>query len=766
MPMYSYSSPTHNDFNAYSDKPDEGDPASHDQTFEAETEYDRLDWELIPADDSLELLLRMSAILCAVTVVTMGFVWLLLGGFGLINQSSIAEASVVQSYPTSTLIGQSGQIVIRAGGGALARTTEMPPEFQSDVQAGAPAEQQPIILLPAIVPTVTPLPAPLSTPIPPPVYNFNPDRSIQQSFVTDKMATDLESILHTDFPARDYLTTHLTLTDLVQPEPNSQADWLLGQRRTINVIGEQVEVRLVTAGTTAYIWVDSRLSIPDAHFNPVVTRLDQELYPAVTSLFGEERSPGIDADPRFHIFHLARLESKELGYFDSSDSYPKEIFAESNEHEAIYINMDTISLGDEVYYGTLVHEMQHLIQWNVDRNETTWLDEGMAQLSEVYVGFNSFSVDNYTLNNDVQLNDWSYDSEELYSHYGGSALFVVYLWEQFGDSFIRALSANRYDGMAAVSDTIRQSTSQQTVQTVFRDWLIAVYLNDDEQAEAKYGFSQYEFEAPIAHQVALANNSTTFSDLRSRPQFSGWYVELPSNQEVTVSFAGDSVQSLFPSPQANSDGTSGTVFFAPPRNRVDSTLQKTIDLSGLENPSIRFDTWYDMEEGYDHVYLMVSADGGINWEMLSTPEMKQGTYGPGYSGMSAGWISQSASLSQWSGLKIIVQFQMLTDSAVSANGFAIDNIKLDGEGTVATFEFNDDGWIPQGFVRTGSLIPQLWTVSLVQKLPNGDVQVTDLDIDRYGEFQQTYSIVGNATLIVAPVSPLTNHPADFWLNIQ
>ncbi|MFT5195439.1 MAG: hypothetical protein ACI85U_002459, partial [Candidatus Promineifilaceae bacterium] len=46
------------------------------------------------------------------------------------------------------------------------------------------------------------------------------------------------------------------------------------------------------------------------------------------------------------------------------------------------------------------------------------------------------------------------------------------------------------------------------------------------------------------------------------------------------------------------------------------------------------------------------------------------------------------------------------------------------------------------------------------------VQVTDLDIDRYGEFQQTYSIVGNATLIVAPVSPLTNHPADFWLNIQ
>ncbi|MFT5197262.1 MAG: hypothetical protein ACI85U_004303, partial [Candidatus Promineifilaceae bacterium] len=53
MPMYSYSSPTHNDFNAYSDKPDEGDPASHDQTFEAETEYDRLDWELIPADDSL-----------------------------------------------------------------------------------------------------------------------------------------------------------------------------------------------------------------------------------------------------------------------------------------------------------------------------------------------------------------------------------------------------------------------------------------------------------------------------------------------------------------------------------------------------------------------------------------------------------------------------------------------------------------------------------------------------------------------------------------
>ncbi|MFK7800943.1 MAG: hypothetical protein AB8G95_04880 [Anaerolineae bacterium] len=745
---------THNEFIVYNEWSNSNELGSmslifdddQDQiAYEDDTDFD-IDSDLIPADDSGELASRMGLLLFAVSAITITMMWFLLGGFNSPStQTRIAQINHNQPYPTPTLIGPG----LRAGSGALARDTES----NADIP-------------PTIFPTLTPVPLIQAEATPLPSHGFNPDSSIVHPYVTDKMYTNLDSIINTDFPARDYLATHVKLTDLALPQQNSPVAWQLGQRRSINVVGDQVEVRLAAAGSHAYIWVDSRLSIPDNQFDPIVSRIDGELYPAITSLFGQERRPGIDSDARFHIFHLASLESRELGYFDSSDAYPKEVFAESNEHEAIYINMDSITLGGDVYYGTLVHELQHLVQWNIDRNESTWLDEGMSQLSEVYTGFNSFSVDDYTSHNGIQLNDWSYDNEKLYSHYGGSALFVVYLWEQFGDDFIRTLSANRLDGMSAVISTLNQSPERQPFKTVFRNWLIAVYLNDENQAESQFGFSRYEFEAPIAHQVAWANSTTPFSAVQHRPQFSGWYVELPSNQQVTLSFAGDSVQPLFSPLPPNIDGTSGTAFFAPPRNRVDATLRKSINLSGTVDPQISFDVWYDMEEGYDYVYLMISADSGRNWEMVLAPNMKQGTYGPGFSGTSAGWRSQSVSLSQWSGQQIIVQFQVLTDSAVPGNGFAIDNILISGEQAASTFEFDGGGWVSQGFVRTGSFIPQEWIMSLVQQLPNGQVDVRDINIDRYGEFQGTIQVGENASLIIAPASPFTTHKADFWLSIE
>ena len=37
----------------------------------------------------------------------------------------------------------------------------------------------------------------------------------------------------------------------------------------------------------------------------------------------------------------------------------------------LYLNMGNLTVGEDLYYGTLVHEFQHLAQWNVDGNETT-----------------------------------------------------------------------------------------------------------------------------------------------------------------------------------------------------------------------------------------------------------------------------------------------------------------------------------------------------------------------------------------------------------
>lgn len=712
-------------------------------------EDDDLDYELIPETDVGNYFYLPIVFLSLVSVISVLGVWFAIrySRPGVLQTPPQPIAAASEIYPTSTTISGSLKHNEPVPNGALESSGE------AEVQAESPL----------LIPTASPSPPPVI--IPKPVYGFKPDE-VKKEFVTDKMVANMNLILNSEIPARNYLDVHLELTNLSQPSPKLPTNWQIGQQRTINVVGKPVSVRLMSVSENAYLWADERLRFPTDQYSPVANRLDEELYPKVISLFGPESSPGIDGDPRFHIFHLATLESRELGFFDSSDVYPREIFADSNENEAIYINMESLQLGDQTYYGTLVHELQHLIRWSVDRNEETWLDEGLSQVTEIYSGFNSFTVDDYLRNNSVQLNDWSYESHNIYSHYGGSALFVVYLWEQLGSNFIRTLSQSPYDGMAAVSKTLNQSGNSLTLQSVFQDWLVAVYKNDPLKAESRYGFSQYEFEPPAPHQIAQAAAGQPFSDLRKgRPQFSGWYVDLPSNQNLTISFAGDSVQSLYPSAGGSNSSNQNKAFYVPPRNRMSATLHKDVDLRGVINPSITFDSWYNLEDGFDHMYLMVSADRGNSWTMLQTSEMKQGTYGPGLTGNSGVWISQSASLAQWSGREIIVQFQLLTDSAVRAQGFALDNITLAGEET-ATLETNAGGWIASGFVRTGNLIPQNWIVSIAHEMQDGQVWVETLTVDEFGELKEDISTASKSTLIIAPASPLTHESADFWFSVE
>lgn len=705
---------------------DNDDEFAYDSDEAADYDYDER--ELVPYTNDT-LWMRMPIILGLVTLVMIGLFWIPMRGISALKNIDLAADPV--------------------------SNTQAKPNENNQTQLAA---------LPMPTPTLAPAGTSGSqverVATPPP--SMVSEVSLNREFVTAKMEGDLGGLLGINFPPRNYLETHLELTTLSRPTVDQRRYWQQGQLRTINVMGDPVQMRLAAAGNNAYIWVDTRLSISDAAFAPVVQRLDYELYPAMTKMFGVEARSGhdIDNDDRFHIFHIARLDSKELGYFDSSDVYPTEIFAESNENEAIYINMDTMEVGENVYYGTLVHELQHLIRWNVDKNETTWLDEGLSQLSEIYTGFNSFTVNDFIRNNDIQLNRWSYEDQDLYSHYGASALFTVYLWEQFGDGFIQYLAASPYDGMSAVEDALNWANAP-SLETVMRDWMIAVYLNDPNVKEAQYGFSRYEFNPPLPHQVALVNNKP-LKGSNDRKQYSAWYVDLPSNQEVSISFVGDSVQELFDEPLA---GKESQVFYAPPRNRIASTLSKRIDLRGATSATLKFDAWYQMEEGFDYVYVMVSADGGNSWGPLEFVDMAQGTYGPGFTGHSAGWQTYSTNLSMFRGYEIIVRFLVLTDSAYPLNGFAVDNVQVTGQ-DMSSFEAHADGWTADGFMLSGHLIPQQWTVAIVDQKENQPPQITDLKVSPWAEANLTYQAEGEAMLLISPMSPFTTNEASFELEIR
>ena len=98
----------------------------------------------------------------------------------------------------------------------------------------------------------------------------------------------------------------------------------------------------------------------------------------------------------------------------------------------------------------MVHEIQHLIQWSMDSNESTWLNEGMSQLAEIYMGLETADTYDYLRQPDIQLNTWDYEDDVVDAHYSGAYLYSVYLWEQLGEDAIQELSRHPANGMAGV----------------------------------------------------------------------------------------------------------------------------------------------------------------------------------------------------------------------------------------------------------------------------------------------------------------------------
>ena len=54
---------------------------------------------------------------------------------------------------------------------------------------------------------------------------------------------------------------------------------------------------------------------------------------------------------------------------------------------------------------------------------------------------------------------------------------------------------------------------------------------------------------------------------------------------------------------------------------IDNMITFEFVINDLNNYSLSFDTYFEIEDRFDLVYLEISKDGGRSWEILSTPAM-------------------------------------------------------------------------------------------------------------------------------------------------
>ncbi|HZG68868.1 MAG TPA: hypothetical protein VEZ12_19165, partial [Herpetosiphonaceae bacterium] len=251
-----------------------------------------------------------------------------------------------------------------------------------------------------------------------------------------------------------------------------------------------VTATLRYAGPVVLMYVDNEMEVEQEDIERSARTFENEIYPRDRELFGEERSPGIDGDPRLTILNTAVRGAG--GYFSSADAVVKAVNRFSNEREMFVIGIDGFPLGTEAYASTLAHEFQHMIQHNQGTHNPTWFNEGMSTLAEDLNGYvDHGTVALYLAEPDLQLTTWSSDAAQTGEHYGLSQLFMRYFHEQYaGDEGLSELittsAGNNPDLFAQMA--ARKRPDIKSFADLYGDWAVANVLNQPDLADGRYAY--------------------------------------------------------------------------------------------------------------------------------------------------------------------------------------------------------------------------------------------------------------------------------------
>jgi hypothetical protein len=552
--------------------------------------------------------------------------------------------------------------------------------------------------------------------------------------------------------------------------------WVLNNETIENF---HIEAEMVYASPHVYFWVERGVKYEIEDVEALVDNFEQNAYPTNRSFFGSEWSPGVDGDEHLYILYARNLGSTVAGYFAPSDSLSPLAHEYSNGHEMFYLSADTTELWEVYTYGVLAHEFQHMIHWYRDRNEESWVNEG---LSELAVHLNGFDIGGwdwaYADDPDLALTYWPTNGGP---HYGQSFLFMTYLLDRFGAEVTKAVVANPANGLTSIDNvmsdmTLTDSTSGEllTADDIFQDWAVTLFVQDERVDDGRYAYQSYN--PPEVQAVETIDDCGSGTGLQTRQvnQYGLDYIQLSCEGSFTLSFDGASVVPVLPGEPWSGEFT----FWSNRGDESDMTLTRSLDLTNVQSPLIElaYWTWYDIEEGWDYLYLEVSTDGGETWTILQTPsgtdeDSSGNSYGWAYTGYSGGgeipeWIEERVDLSSYAGEEILLRFEYITDAAVNGDGLLLDDIRIEALEYFEDFEVDDGGWQAEGFVRLYNRLPQRYSVVLVEQ--GGDTRVREFELDDTNAGSIEVELGGEfdeATLIVSGMARYTWQPAAYTFEV-
>lgn len=269
-------------------------------------------------------------------------------------------------------------------------------------------------------------------------------------------------------------------------------------------------------GCYLYIYVEDNLTLSAATITNIRNEFISNIFPKLSEYFGTP--PAKD----FTIFILDIKDDYNpatgnttyvSGYFDFRNEY--DYLPYSNKRSMIYLDANPGVPGSLTSFGTLAHEFQHFIHFNKDPLEETWVNEGLSGLARYVCGYGhrKSHIEAFANNPNTSLTIWN----DSLANYGATYLFMLYLANHYGGPTItRNIVANSERGITGINNALGQSGYAISFNNVFRNWVIANYLNNSAIYDGIYGYNDnFDGISPAPGKIKVYKTHTSYPAIGS-----------------------------------------------------------------------------------------------------------------------------------------------------------------------------------------------------------------------------------------------------------
>ena len=554
-------------------------------------------------------------------------------------------------------------------------------------------------------------------------------------------------------------------------DPNFTYDG--GTKVFLNRNTQLKEFTLRSVGDNVEVWVAHDLSYgpnnprkPDVVTQAQVDKLrdefDKNIYPKATDFFGTPNAldgskaplPGMVGLPKDYYTGSNKVimlvdNIQDEGW--NNPDYPFFVAGFFWQTLEKYINRNIITIDtnswdtrlESTFFGTTIHELQHLIQADNDPSEESWVNEGMSTFAEYLGGYghDDGSINFFLDHPENSLVNWDEHNgaetgPETIADYGEVYLFMLYLYDKFGHDFIKSLATDgTSQGIEGVEDVLKQYKTNKDFTKVYQNFMTALAL-DDSTVSKDYNIDSIDLRDLVVDRQGTKRGKTIdfekaqVYEKQGVPAWGGDFKSLDFTKEIRgMKFNGADFLPLQWKTVADPLGSGKQVLWGNTGSQADNQMIFEADLSSTNKATLNFDHYYQIEEQWDFGAVQVSTDNGETWTSLAndhtrsdiTAEGYPNTQAnlPGFTGTNNKWTPETFDLSKYAGKKVLIAFRYMTDWGSEEAGWYVKNISIPEIG------LSKSGSSTDGFQSIGQIKQEYldYTVTYIQTKKNGKERV-------------------------------------------